>query len=201
MDARRLRELLTSLPVSESAPLLLGATLHTALGSCLLVEVEAYGGIQDAGSHAFRGQTPRNKVMFGTAGHIYTYFNYGKHWMLNITARPPAEAGAILIRAAVPLDNLEVVRKNRPKAKSERELTNGPGKLCAAYGIGLAHYGLDALDSASAIWIEPADEPFEMFATTRIGLAPGKGDDLPWRFVANQYRAWASKGRVLPTNP
>jgi DNA-3-methyladenine glycosylase len=188
----QLRNLLTQLPVEESAPYLLGAVLKTPIGSCQIVEVEAYSGALDPGSHAYRGETPRTKVMFGEAGHIYTYFTYGNHWMLNVTAQPEGTAGAILIRAAIPLDNLKSLYKNRPKAKSERELLNGPGKLCAAYQINSDHYGIDALTANQLLEVIPDKTPKPYVQSTRIGLSPGKGDDLPWRFIDAENIDWAS---------
>ncbi|MBS1712039.1 MAG: DNA-3-methyladenine glycosylase [Armatimonadetes bacterium] len=197
MDGEELRKRLTLLPVEESAAMLLGARLVTPVGSCQIVEVEAYSGSQDPGSHAFRGETPRNRAMFGPSGHLYTYFVYGSSWMLNLTAGPAGVPAAILIRAAIPLDNLDAVRLNRPRAKSIRDLANGPGKICAAYGIGAAEYGLDALDPDSRVHILPDKQAREVIATPRIGLAVGKGHETPWRFVDAGAAQWASR-RSLP---
>lgn len=113
--------------------------------------------------------------------------------MVNLTAGPDGVPAAILIRAAIPLNNLDAVRLNRPKAKSIRDLANGPGKICAAYGIGAAEYGLDALNPDSRVHILPEKKAREVIATPRIGLAIGKGHDTPWRFVDAQATEWASR--------
>ncbi|MFM9872714.1 MAG: DNA-3-methyladenine glycosylase [Fimbriimonadaceae bacterium] len=203
MTQRQLRQLLTNNPVESAAPYLLGAIIKTSIGSCQIVEVEAYSGSLDPGSHAYRGQTPRTKVMFGQAGHIYTYFTYGNHWMLNLTAHPEDIAGAILIRAAIPLNNFETLFKNRPKAKSPKDLLSGPGKLCAAYHINSDHYGIDALTTNPILEIIPAKNPKPYVQSTRIGLASEKGDDYPWRFIDAENIEWASnpKTHLKQLNP
>lgn len=135
--------------------------------------------------------------MFGPAGHIYTYFTYGNHWMLNITAHPEGTAGAILIRAALPLDNLQSLYQNRPKANSPKDLLSGPGKLCAAYHINSDHYGIDALSDNTILEIIPVKNPKPYVQSTRIGLASGKGDDYPWRFIDAENIKWASNPKTL----
>jgi DNA-3-methyladenine glycosylase len=130
--------------------------------------------------------------MFGPAGFVYTYFTYGNHWMLCITAEPDGPAAAVLVRAAIPQTGLEEMRINRPKAKSDFDLLNGPGKLCAALSINQSHYGLNALDHKSTLQIESAVEPHPFVTSTRIGLAPGKGDEFRWRFVSANNIDWAS---------
>lgn len=192
--------------MEKSAPYILGAILKTPLGSCQIVEVEAYSGNKDPGSHAYRGETPRTQVMFGPAGHIYTYFTYGNHWMINLTAHPKGEAGAILIRAAIPLDNIENISQNRPKAKTINELLNGPGKICAAYQLNQAHYGINALDPNSDVQVIAPNKPTPYVQSTRIGLAPGKGDDFIWRFIDAENISWASNPKnhlklLVPQTP
>lgn len=192
MTQTLVRQILTDYPVEESAPMLLGAVLKTPIGSCKIVEVEAYAGTLDAGSHAHRGPTNRNQVMFGPAGYIYTYFTYGSHWMINITAHAEGVAGAILFRAAIPLDHLDELHINRPKAKTAKDLLSGPGKLCAAYVITGDQYGIDALNPESTYQLIPSQTPVPFVRSTRIGLAPGKGEHHLWRFIDAENIEWAS---------
>ncbi len=157
-----------------------------------IVETEAYGPA-DPGCHAFRGITPRTRVMFEGPGLAYTYFTYGNHWMFCVTCLEPGVASAVLVRAAVPLEGLEVMRERRPKVKREEDLLNGPGKLCAALGINQSHYGLDVTSRNGVLWLEPCETPSEIRSGTRIGLAAGKGDTYPWRFWSGEDERWVSR--------
>jgi len=190
----RLLDLLTG-DVLIAARGLLGAEL--TVGSCQvrIIETEAYRAADDPGSHAARGQTPRNAVMFGPPGHAYVYFCYGVHWMLNITAHPPGEAAAILIRAACPLEGIEEMMVRR-KTSRPKDLLSGPGKICQAMAVGAAHQGLNLLDPSSEIRLEPGEPAKAILVGTRVGLAPGKGEDLPWRFVHAEYADWASRPKL-----
>src|SRR5256885_3634606 len=120
-----------------------------------IVEAEAYRAENDPGSHAFRGLTARNRVMFGRPGLAYVYFNYGCHWMLNVVCHEEGRAAAVLLRAAEPISGLETFRELRPKAKRDADLLSGPGKLCAAFGVTGKDYGIDLLDPHSDLRIEP----------------------------------------------
>jgi DNA-3-methyladenine glycosylase len=175
-------QLLSENPL-EAAPRLLGAVLHFEGMSARLVETEAYLTPDDPGCHAHRGETPRNRAMFGPPGRAYIYFTYGNHWMLNVTAFPEGRAGAVLIRAAEPLSGQGQMLSRRLKAKSDRDLLSGPGKLCQAMGIDVAQYGLDLFDPSSPLRLEIGEPVCKVQTGPRIGLAPGKGDDFPWRYV------------------
>jgi len=170
----------------DLAPGLLGKRLVRELDGQLLVgrivEVEAYLGGEDAASHAFRGPTPRNRSMFGPPGFAYVYLIYGVHYCLNIVTGPEGNGQAALIRALEPLAGVELMRANRGRV-TERDLTNGPGKLCQALGIDKRLDGHD-LCLGSGLWLEDAPAPDEpICAGPRVGV---RGDDAaltrPWRY-------------------
>lgn len=183
---------LTELPPEESAPCLLGCRLSLGDMRALIVEVEAYSGTDDPASHGFRGRTKRNATMFGPPGRAYIYFNYGCHWMLNVSVCPDGVPGAVLVRAAVPEQGLDSMRARRPGAKSDRGLLSGPGKLCQALGIDRSLEGEDLFDPQSAFRIEPC-QTVEFLQTRRIGLREGKGDEKEWRFVSARHLEWLSR--------
>jgi DNA-3-methyladenine glycosylase len=147
-----------------------------------VVEVEAYGGAEDAASHAHRGPTDRNRVMFGPAGHAYVYFIYGMHFCLNAVTGQEGEASAVLIRAVEPAAGIETMRRRRGQNKVQA-LCNGPGKLCQALAIDRALNGLD-LTLGSGLWLESGPRPSEgIVIGPRLGV---RGDAAalaaPWRF-------------------
>jgi DNA-3-methyladenine glycosylase len=148
-----------------------------------IVEVEAYRGSDDAGSHAFRGMTPRLEVMFGPPGHLYVYFTYGMHWCANAVATKDGDAAAVLLRAAAPVDGIDVMRERRVKARRDRDLLAGPARLCQAFGITGEQNGADLVRGPIRILDDGVAPPDQPGVSTRIGLSPGRGDDHPWRFV------------------
>lgn len=172
----------------ELAPLLLNKLLvaRTDDGVRLaarLVEVEAYCGSEDPGSHAYRGMTPRTEVMFGPPGHLYVYFTYGMHWCANVVATKDGDASAVLLRAAAPVDGIDVMRARRTKVRRDRDLLAGPARLCQAFGLTGAHNGVDLVRGSVRIVDDGVDPPRAPAITTRIGLAAGRGDDSLWRFT------------------
>ncbi|MBL8086904.1 MAG: DNA-3-methyladenine glycosylase [Chthonomonas sp.] len=189
-----LRALLES-DVHEGALALLGCELSLGPLRARIVEVEAYHQ-SEPGCHSYRGMTPRTRVMFGDAGRAYVYFTYGHHWMLNLVAGPVGEGSAVLIRAAEPLEGIDTMRDRRPKARSDRDLLSGPGKLCAAFGITAQYNDAPMLSPDSELHIEPKERVAEVLHGVRIGLAAGKGDELPWRYVDAAAKQWISRPEV-----
>lgn len=181
------------MPVAESAKRVLGCILVAGPCRARIVEVEAYGGESDPASHAWRGPTPRTAVMYGAPGTSYVYFTYGNHWMLNVVARPEGEASAVLIRAAEPLEGLETMSARRPKALRDSDLLSGPGKLCQAFGIDRSFNGLDLFDPASPLTLAEEGPPTAIAVDVRIGIAVGRGELEPLRFVDAGRVSWASK--------
>ena len=170
----------------EVAPDLLNKVLVHGNRAARIVEVEAYMGGDDPGSHAYRGMTPRTTVMFGPPGHMYVYFTYGMHWCANAVCGPDGVAMAVLLRAGGPVAGLEAMRASRPKARTDRDLCSGPGKLCQALGIDKAHNGTDLVTSGPG-GVHVVDDgmppPPHPAVSVRVGLSAGA--DLPWRwFVA-----------------
>ncbi len=129
----------------EVAPWLLNKLLVRGERAGRIVEVEAYRGDKDPASHAYRGLTPRNAVMFGPPGFLYVYFTYGMHWCANVVCGPDQVAAAVLIRALAPVRGVAQMQLDRPAARRERDLCNGPAKLCQALGITGADNGADLL--------------------------------------------------------
>jgi DNA-3-methyladenine glycosylase len=165
-------------PVLEVAPLLLGATLRHGDVACRLTEVEAYDGPDDPGSHAYRGRTPRNAVMFGPAGHLYVYFTYGMHFCCNVVCGPEGRARAVLLRAGEIVDGVARARERRPAARVDRDLARGPARLCQALAIGRDQNGHDL--SAPPLTLELGTPAVSVGTGPRVGLR--EAADRPWRF-------------------
>lgn len=150
-----------------------------------IVEVEAYLGQQDPASHAFRGITGRNSVMFGPAGYLYVYFSYGMHWCANVVCDADGTAGAVLLRALAPVAGLQEMRTARVAARADRHLCSGPGKLTQALGLTGQDNGVDLCADTSPVNMcsDGVDPPASPATATRIGISVGI--DSPWRwFIA-----------------
>jgi DNA-3-methyladenine glycosylase len=164
---------------------LLGCVLWRRVGRHLLaarlVEAEAYLGANDMASHARRGlRSPRNESMYLPGGHAYVYFTYGMHWCLNVVTQEDGLAEAVLLRAAEPLRGIESMRKRRPKAKRDRDLMNGPGKLCAALSVDKLLDG-ERLDG-NRLWLAPRDIALrdeDIAISPRVGVE-NSGEAAPW---------------------
>ncbi len=168
----------------ELAPLLLNKLIVSTIGGERVVgrisEVEAYRE-DDPASHTYAGRTPRNEAMFGPPGHLYVYLSYGVHHCANVVSAPEGSGQAVLLRAIQPVAGIAPIRRRRG-ARPDSELANGPGKLCQALGITLAHYGVDlcAADAPVRIVDDGTPPPREPVTGPRIGIS--KAVDLPWRF-------------------
>lgn len=178
-----------SVPAEVAAPRLLGCRLVRRLdGQTLsgrIVETEAYSQ-DDVASHSYRGETPRTKVMFGPAGHLYVYFTYGMHYCCNIVTGPAGHGSAVLIRALEPLSGQQLMSRNRRGLQGEN-LTNGPAKLCQALSIEKSLNGHDLHRAPLKLELMPPIAQTDIVQTTRIGIS--RGQDVPWRFYIrnNQY--------------
>jgi DNA-3-methyladenine glycosylase len=212
--------------VLDVGPDLLGATLTTTTveGSVTLriTEVEAYRGLADPGSHAFRGPTARNAAMFGEPGRLYVYRHLGLHTCVNLVCGPPGLASAALLRAGEVVDGVELARARRVRAgvvRSDTEIARGPARLAVALGIDLSWYGRDVTEPSGAVVVrvprgvpsspgEPsrAGEPGAVVwyrSGPRVGVGGPGGDAAvyPWRFwlddepTVSAYRAAAPRRR------
>jgi DNA-3-methyladenine glycosylase len=165
----------------EVAPELLGKVLRAPGVSARIVEVEAYCGSEDPGSHAFRGPTKRNATMFGPPGRLYVYFTYGMHWCANAVCGTEGEGVAVLLRAAEPLTGLEEMRARRVAARRDRDLCAGPARLCQAFGLTGDDDRIDLVRAEHGITIADDGTPPPLATVgRRIGLSAGV--DLPWRW-------------------
>ncbi len=167
--------------------------------------MEAYLGSLDPASHAYRGKTRRNEVMFGEGGHLYVYFTYGMHFCSNVVTQPQGTGQAVLLRAVEPIIGIGVMARNRGLAKADgraptdertlRNLCSGPGKICQAFGIGREQNGTDLC--GTEIWIAEAKNPGtppRVRRSRRIGITTGRSH--LWRFYVDGNR-FVSPGRPV----
>ena len=197
-------------PAQEVAPDLLGCVFEheTADGlvAVALTEVEAYAGEADPASHAYRGRTGRNAVMYGPAGHAYVYFTYGMHFCVNVVCMPPGTASAVLLRAGQVIAGEELARARRGPASTPRDLARGPARLCQALGIDRRLDGADLCDEASPLRLRKAvatvrsEEKTAIHTGPRVGVR--EGADVPWRFwldgaaTVSAYRPYVRRRRA-----
>jgi len=171
------------LPVVEAARALLGCCLESSIGGertvGVIVETEAYDGPDDPASHAatVSGQTARNRVMFGPAGHAYVYRSYGVHWCMNVVTGPAGRAQAVLVRGVEPVDGLDIMKERRG---SRTPLGAGPGRLTEALGITEAQYGHDLRTPPLRLLAGWPVEDASVGVSPRVGVS--KAADWPYRF-------------------
>ncbi len=184
--------------VLHAARDLLGRTIRHAGVTVRLTEVEAYAGEIDPGSHAYRGRTDRNAVMFGPPGHLYVYFSYGMHHCMNIACSPEGDASAVLLRAGEVVDGLDLARSRRGRS-TDRDLARGPARMTQCLAIDLSHNGIPVRSRGKGFVLGPPIEvPADRIRTgPRVGLSGpgGDGETFPWRFwidgepTVSAYRA------------
>ncbi len=187
---------------------LLGCTLVREVRgrrlAAIIVETEAYLGVEDAAAHSYRGRrTARNESMYGPPGTAYIYFTYGMHHCFNIVAGAEGEPVAVLIRAAEPVEGIQTMRRRRLRGRRGRsrargdlpplqahDLCSGPAKLCEAFGLDRR---LDGHDFAGArgLWVEPAPAAPEAFIRT----APRIGVDYAGAWAARPLRFMLAENR------
>ena len=149
--------------------------------SGLICETEAYGSKNDPASHAYKGLTNRNSIMFSGVGKAYVYFIYGMHHCVNVTAHSPSsDAGAVLIRSLIPIDGIYTMMR-LSNVESKFKITNGPGRLTKALDINRSHNGLNLSDKQSTLQIENGIKPKQIVTTTRVGISKAK--QKYWRFL------------------
>lgn len=169
----------------ELAPRLLGWRLtHRSPDgpvSVLLTEVEAYEGEQDPASHAYRGPTDRNRVMFGEAGHLYVYRSHGLHWCCNVVTGTPGHASALLLRAGRVVEGVELATARRAGVVFDR-LARGPGCLTQALGIDGDHDGTDLLTSPRLELAAPDPGRTDLVVRSGPRVGVSRAAEEPWRF-------------------
>jgi DNA-3-methyladenine glycosylase len=167
-------------PALGVAPELLGCVLSHATPegtvSVRLTEVEAYAGTVDPASHAFRGRTRRNAVMFGPPGHAYVYFTYGMHFCANLVCLPEGTAEAVLLRAGEVVDGEALARVRRPKG----DLARGPARLCQALGIDRRLDGADVCTFGGPLMLSAGTAAGIVRSGPRVGVSAGATE--PWRY-------------------
>ncbi|MBQ1027024.1 DNA-3-methyladenine glycosylase [Micromonospora sp. C95] len=189
--------------VARTARGLLGWELSANGVRVRLTEVEAYAGTgADPASHAHRGPTPRTTVMFGPAGHAYTYFVFGMHWCLNVVCGEEGEAAAVLLRAGEVVDGMDLARKRRGEV-ADRDLARGPARLVVALGVDASANGTCMLDGTGPLLLTPPTRPVVPSAVSagpRVGVAAAH--DVAWRFwitgdpTVSPYRRHAPRRRT-----
>jgi DNA-3-methyladenine glycosylase len=168
----------------EVAPTLLGwrLTSDTSAGrvSIRLTEVEAYAGQADPASHAFRGPTPRNEVMFGPPGRLYVYLSYGMHWCANVVVGADGVASAVLLRAGRVVEGVGLARARRTAGTADHSLARGPACLTRTLGIGREHDGAYLFGADGPLTLTYDERPPAVSSGPRVGISRAAG--VPWRF-------------------
>ena len=194
MKGRRLSRRFFEQPSPMVAEALLGKLLVRVEGgvrnSGVIVETEAYRGPNDPASHAFKGKTKRNEVMFGDPGHAYVYFSYGNHWCLNFTCEPAPFPAAVLIRAVEPVEGVGQMLTRRGVSTLD-DVANGPGKLTKAMQIDGTFNGEDVVTS-ERLFVESGRKVAKVGRTSRVGISTGQ--KRRWRFFIAGNR-FVSKGK------
>lgn len=184
----------------EVAQLLLGKVLMHGETAGMIVETEAYLGLEDLAAHASKGLTERTRAIFGPPGHAYVYFIYGMHECFNVVCEPDGVPGAVLVRALEPLCGIPIMKRRRPTARRLEELCSGPARLAQALAITREHYGLPLYDPEGELKILKWErEPeFEITVTPRVGIR--ECTSWPLRFLIKDS-PFVSKPSTPPGTP
>jgi len=170
------------------APELLNKLLVSADGRRgRIVEVEAYCGAEDPAAHTYRGRTARNASMFGPGGHLYVYFTYGMHWCANVVCGNEGEGVGVLLRALEPVAGLELMRASRPKARTDRDLCRGPGRLSQAMGISGEDDGDDLRRGRIRVLDDGVGPPGAPHVGPRIGISVATHEPWRWHVARNRF--------------
>jgi DNA-3-methyladenine glycosylase len=177
---RRLRRGFYSRDALEVAPELLNKVFVAGECAGRIVEVEAYRA-DDPASHSYRGPTAGNATMFEPGGRLYVYFTYGMHFCANVVTGAAGDGQAVLLRAVTPCRGIEIMRARRG-SRPDRILTDGPGKLCQAFGIDRSHDGTDLVVSAELFVADDGTPPpAEPLVGSRVGIRHGVEHLWRWR--------------------
>ena len=177
----------TELASRELLGCVLECTTAEGKASGIIVETEAYIGEHDPACHAAAGRTTRTAPLYGRPGIAYVYFIYGMYWCVNAVTRAEGLPSAVLIRALEPLEGIELMRGRRPRAKSDRDLTNGPGKLCIALGIGPEHNGVSLQRGGLVVREGRRVEDRDVVIAPRIGIKKAADWPLRWYIKNNDF--------------
>lgn len=194
-------------PVLDVAPDLLGCVLKSGPVAVRITEVEAYRGLDDPASHAFRGPTPRTEVMFGPPGFLYVYFTYGMHWCANLVCGPDGVASAVLLRAGEVIAGHEVARERRPAARVDRDLARGPARLAGVLGLSGPDSGTDLCTKTSRLTVSAGSTVDSALVRNgpRVGIRVAI--ERPWRFwldgepTVSTFRPGVLRKRSKATSP
>jgi len=165
----------------------LECTAPEGTASGIIVETEAYIGEHDPACHAAAGRTKRTDPLYGRPGIAYVYFIYGMYWCVNAVTRAEGLPSAVLVRALEPLSGIDLMRQRRGRARSDRELTNGPGKLCIALGIGAAHNGASLQRGGLVIREGERVAERDVVVAPRIGIKKAADWPLRWFVRGNEF--------------
>lgn len=205
-DGRKLPRSFFDREVDVVAKDLLGRVIamdrHGLRVAVRLTEVEAYAGLDDPASHAFRGLTPRTAIMFGPAGHLYTYFVYGMHWCANIVTGADGEPSAVLLRAGEVVDGVHTARARRPRVTRDHLLARGPAGLATVLGFDAAANGADLCspDGEIALFAGEPPQAKAIQAGPRVGVAAAA--EIQRRYwiagdpSVSTFRAWTPRKRT-----
>lgn len=193
MSVPRLTRDFFARPAEQVAPELVGKLLVRGGVRARIVETEAYHQ-DDPACHAFHRRTPRNEPLYGPPGHAYVYFSYGMHWCFNIATGVDGVAEGCLVRAAQPVDGLELVRARRPGVR-DRELLRGPARLCAGLDLHGEHSGADLCGAAAPVRVHDDGLRPPISRGPRVGVS--RAADAPWRFWMSGS-PWVSRYQRSP---